>query len=111
MIQPLKTTQRKLPVLVNNCYEKKTLHSDRFLRIGIRKVDYHMNDSYNIEYIQTFSIDQLSKPIQFRQSIQSDKEVKMVHSGFSAGKLENQNGFTNIVHNTSILSTNRGVTL
>lgn len=71
----------------------------------------YMFNSFSIGYIQPLGINPLNDPSQSKTNIPSDKEFENTHSGFSAAKLENQNVFTNITYNTSILPTYREVTL
>lgn len=97
-----------LSALASNRHEKMRSLGTKDLKNNHANEIINMNYSYDRERIRTFSIDQRSGPIQIQQTIPSNKEVKMIHPGFSAGKLENQNGFTNVVNNTSIFSISIG---
>jgi hypothetical protein len=93
------------------CFEKVSSFAVTFFKNSTHHNICYMSNSFSRGHIQPFRIDPLNDPSQSEQNIPSDKEFENIHSGFSACKLENQNVFTNITHNTSILPTYRGVTL
>ncbi len=74
--------------------EKVIVFVDRFLRIHPPKVFAYMDDSYNRDYIQILNTDQRIVSFQIQQDTQCSK-MKMIHSGFSAAKLDDQNESTN----------------
>ena len=69
-----------------------------------------MCNSFNRDHINTLSIDLQSYPIRIDQTALCNNLVKKIHSGFIAGKLENQNGSTNLAR-VIPMSYEQGVTL
>ena len=82
-----------------------------FFKNNSPKVLTYMNDIYNRDHIHTFPIDTRTDPIQTQHTIPINKEVEIIHPGFSAGKLENQNEFTNRANNITMFSIYRGAKL
>lgn len=104
-------SHKKFDAIPKHCYENVLSFAVTFFKNPSHKNICYMSNSFSRGHIQPFRIDPPNDRSQSKQSIPSVKGFENIHSGFSAGKLENQNVFTNISHNTSIFPTYRGVTL